>query len=375
MKTLLFCNLVPRKNGSFERFLVELAVRFRQSDDTLVFAFAGEPVAQVAGALGAEGARWVVISGWSDGFAEHPWRFCVPALQLLREHRPDVAVVHFGNEMPSLVVNLLAPLLGCRGVKWVWQQDQQIAPPSMLTSRLSRIRLLSPVFDRFVAVYDGGRASLVARGVPPEKMAVILNSVADYAPRREEGWLRRELGIPRDSSVLLSVGSLVPRKRHEFLLRAMERVPAGTHLVLVGDGPLRETLRQQSRSMGIADRVHVLGLRDDARDVLCEVDVYVHSAISEGSVYALAESMCAGKPAVVTDAGAAREQIADGVSGYVVGPADLDGFAARVAELARDQGKREEMGKEARRRWDAMFRVKTQATQYHMLYRALVELP
>jgi glycosyltransferase involved in cell wall biosynthesis len=84
--------------------------------------------------------------------------------------------------------------------------------------------------------------------------------------------------------------------------------------------------------------------------------------------------MCAGKPAVVTEAGAAREQIRDGVSGYVVDPGDMEGFAARVLELARDPAKREAMGGEARRRWDAMLRVETQAAGYHSLYRSVAGL-
>jgi glycosyltransferase involved in cell wall biosynthesis len=374
VKVLFFCNLLPRKSGSFERFLAELAERFRQGDDTLIFAFAGEPVAPVAEAIVSAGAQWDVISGWSDGFTEHPWRFCGPALELLRRHRPDVAAVHFGNEIPSLAVSLLAPIFGRRGVKWVWQQDQQISPPSALTSRLSRIRLLSLRFDRYIAVYEGGRQSLVARGIPACRTAVIRNSVADYTPRRGRGWLRQETAIPRDATVLATVGSLVKRKRHDFLMGAMRRLPADIHLVVAGDGPMGEALRRQCEETGLNDRVHFLGLRDDVREVVSDADIYVHASTAETCTYATTESMCAGKPAVVTEAGAACEQIRDGVSGYVVDPGDMEGFAARVLELARDPAKREAMGGEARRRWDAMLRVETQAAGYHSLYRSVAGL-
>jgi glycosyltransferase involved in cell wall biosynthesis len=267
----------------------------------------------------------------------------------------------------------MAPSRGAHRIRWVWQQDQQISDPSRVTSRLSRLRLLSSRFDRFVAVYEGGRRSLAARGIPADRTVVIPNSVADYQPRREAGWLRRELGVPQDTVLLVNVGSLVPRKRHDFLLRAMTRLPTREHLAVVGDGPLAEVLQAKCRAAGIADRVHFLGLRDDVREMFSEADIYVHASTAETCTYATTESMCAARPAVVTEAGAAREQIADNVSGHVVGVDDLDGFAARVSELAGDPARRAAMGQEARRRWDALLRVETQATGYHALYRSLID--
>lgn len=373
MRVLFFCNLLPRKQGSFERFLVELAARFRQGGDTVVFAFAGEPVPAVGDALRSAGACWEVIEGWSDGLRERPWRFCVPALRLLRRHRPDVAAVHFGNEMPALIVSLLAPLCGCRGVKWVWQQDQQVSDPSFLTAHLSRLRILAVRFDRFVTVYEGGRRSLISRRIPAAKVAVIHNAVADHRPIRDSGWLRKELGLGDKEILLGTVGSLLPRKRHEFLLEALRRLPADSHLLIVGDGPLGDALRGRAATMGLPDRVHWLGLRNDVREILQEVDVYVHASLAETCTYATTESMCAGKPAVLTDAGAAREQVADGVSGYVVSPDDLDGFVARVGELVAAPAMRVAMGREARLLWEKRFRVEAQASGYHALYRSLVK--
>jgi glycosyltransferase involved in cell wall biosynthesis len=286
-------------------------------------------------------------------------------------HRPDVAVVHFGNELPAFAASLLGPLVGAGGMKWVWQQDQQIADPSPLAARLNRLRLLALRFDHFVAVYQGGKASLLARGVPAARISVIHNSVSDHGPDRGRGWLRKELDLESDAVLLVGVGSLIPRKRHNLLLQVLRAAGRRTHLVIAGDGPLRQELESRVAEMGLDRRVHLLGLRNDVRDILTEADLYVSAAVAEGCNYTLLEAMATGVPAVVTESGAAREQIEDGVSGYVVGLNDVAGFACRVEALLSDADRRRAMGDAARELWARMFRIEDAASKYRELYRRL----
>jgi glycosyltransferase involved in cell wall biosynthesis len=373
MRVLFFCNLLPRKEGAYEAVLTAIAAGLQRGGDSIHLVFAGEPIEPVAERLRAAAATWSIIRGWSDGVREHPWRFVLPACRLLRAHRPDVAVVHFGNEFPSLVASLLAPLLGVHGVRWVWEQDQQIADPSPMAARINRLKLLATRFDRFVAVYEGGRRSLRLRGVPDERIAIIYNAVGDHTRRRPPGWLRAELGVPADSPLVLSVGSLIARKRIGFIIEAIGRLASTSrpHLAVVGDGPERTNLARWAETLGVSRRLHFLGLRSDVRDLMFEADVYVHASAAETCTYAISESMATGIPAVVTEAGAAREQIEDGVSGFVVNRDDLDGFASRIDVLVRDRERRREMGAAARRRWEASYRVETAARRYCELYRAL----
>ena len=111
-----------------------------------------------------------------------------------------------------------------------------------------------------------------------------------------------------------------------------------------------------------------MGVRNDVTDILLEADLLLHSSTAETCTYAITESMAAGIPAVATDAGAAREQIEDGVSGFVVGRDDLDGFVGRVAELLDDPQHRHAMGAIAQQRWHDRFDLMTTVRQYHALY-------
>jgi glycosyltransferase involved in cell wall biosynthesis len=378
VKVLHFCNLAPRKTGAYEAVVCAIAARCREQGDTYRPVFAAEPIAPVAEGLRAAGAPWHVLSAWigPDG-RERPWGFCRPALRLLRLERPDVAAVHFGNELPSLFVSLLAPIAARPRVRWVWEQDQQVRDPSGLARCFSRLGLLRATFSRFVAVYDGGRRSLRLRGIPDDRIEVIHNGVGDCRATRPAGWLRAELGLPSGSVVAVSAASLIARKRIDFLIRAVGQaradVKAPVALLVVGDGPLAESLEALATDLGLGGSVRFLGLRNDVRDILSEADLLVHASTAETCTYAISEAMAAALPAVVTDAGAAREQIADGESGYVVARDDAAGFADRLAWLIADPAARRRMGQAARARWAAHYRIEEAAARFADLYRRVAD--
>lgn len=370
MKTLLFCNLVPSKAGAFERLLGDIGRAASAQGDEFVPVLAGEPVPEVAEAWRRVGMRWRLIPGWDDAAGVHPWRFCRPALHLLAGERPEVAAVSFGNELPTLAVALASHRLGRRAPRWVWQQDQQIRDPGPFAARLSKLRALSWGMDRFIVVYEGGRRSLIRRGIATDRVEVVYNRIADPGPVRPAGAVRAELGLPGKAFLAVCAGSLIPRKRPDFILAAFERVWAqrnDIHLVFVGEGPLRPALQARAGARAVT----FLGLRNDVRDLLASADLLVHAALAETCTYAITESMAAGIPAVVTEAGAAREQVADGESGYVLAPADVAGVADRILRLAGDPALRAAFGQAARARWAASFHSETPGEAYQAVYHRL----
>lgn len=374
MHILFLCNLVPEKMGAYEWFLVELSRRVRAEGDTLTLVLGGQPAPPMAAALKAEGLDWTCIKGWTDDRGrEHAWRFVLPVLLLLRRHRPDLAVVNYGNELPTLAAALLAPVIGCGRVRWVWQQHQQVRDPSRFARSISRLRLLSLRVQHFIAVYDGGRESMIRRGIPAGRVAVVYNGIRDHQPSHAAGWLRRQVGVAPDTQLLVTIGWLIPRKRIHFILRALAvarpSLARPVMLLVLGDGPDRAALEAHARSLGLDRQVRFLGLRNDVRDILHESDLLVHAALAETCTYAISEAMASARPAVVTEAGAAREQIESGVTGEVVAPEDGDGFARAIVSLLNDDALRRQMGERARRRWEQRYRVEAAASRYHDLCR------
>ena len=135
----------------------------------------------------------------------------------------------------------------------------------------------------------------------------------------------------------------------------------GTRFIVVGDGALRESLRQRAAELGLSEDVSFMGEIDEVGDLLGHVDVSVLTSLKEGCSNVVLESMAAARPVVATDVGGNRELIEDGVTGYLLDAGDADGIAARISELLASADLRRKMG------WAGRARVLKQFTSEHMI--------
>jgi len=141
--------------------------------------------------------------------------------------------------------------------------------------------------------------------------------------------LRGELGLQANDRLLVAVGNLYPVKGHRHLLDAIAQLTPrhpSLHLAICGRGDLEAALLTQARDLGIADHIHLLGLRSDIANVLASADIFVHPSVSEGLPLALLEAMFAARPIVATDVGEVGAVLADG-AGVVVPPEDAPALA------------------------------------------------
>jgi glycosyltransferase involved in cell wall biosynthesis len=139
---------------------------------------------------------------------------------------------------------------------------------------------------------------------------------------------------------ILGIGSLLPVKRWDRLLEAAHTLKGRgfDFLVrIVGDGPLRGSLRQQTEGLGIEDRVEFLGYSDDIPGLLANATFLVHTSDSEGCPNVVMEAMACGRPVVATDAGDVPSLIQDGQTGFVVPRGDDATLAIRIATLITDR--------------------------------------
>ncbi|MBV8808803.1 MAG: glycosyltransferase [Acidobacteriaceae bacterium] len=143
------------------------------------------------------------------------------------------------------------------------------------------------------------------------------------------------------------VGRFEPQKDHATLLRALKLAPR-IHLFLLGDGPLREQLEQQSRDLGISDRITFMGFRSDVPQVLKACDFYVHSTTSDGFGIAACEAMAAGLPVIASDV-PGLAQVVQG-AGILVSVGDHESLAREMNGVAGSLEKRQQMSQASRRR-------------------------
>ncbi len=120
---------------------------------------------------------------------------------------------------------------------------------------------------------------------------------------------------------LILTGRLVEIKRIDVLLQAVkiaaERVP-GIKAVIVGDGPLRDSLQTLSADLHIDGHVSFLGRQDDVAAWLRRSKVFALTSDSEGLSLSMMEAMMCGLPAIVSDVGDLGDLVEDGVNGYLI---------------------------------------------------------
>jgi glycosyltransferase involved in cell wall biosynthesis len=212
-----------------------------------------------------------------------------------------------------------------------------------------------------------------------EKLVGIHNGVVPeryYVPEAREPY-RRELGYDEQSVVLLFAGRLVPGKGLPLLVRVVGRLMQSlsqVRLLIVGQGPLGDALRQQTIDLGIQDRATITGFRRDMAQILAAADVFALPSDAEGLPLSLLEAMAAGKAVVVTPVGGVREVVVDGVSGLFVQPRDEIGLESRLLSLVADREKRQQMGERARARVADGFSVQQMVARYDELYQSILPL-
>ena len=142
-----------------------------------------------------------------------------------------------------------------------------------------------------------------------------------------------ELGLNGADTILVSVGELSVRKNHEVVLRALAREQDHHYQYLIcGLGPLKEQLDRLVEELGISDRVHFLGYRNDIAQILNIADIYVFPSLQEGLPVALMESMAAGKAAACSRIRGNTDLI-EAKGGVLFDPRSVDECADAIDKL------------------------------------------
>jgi glycosyltransferase involved in cell wall biosynthesis len=178
-------------------------------------------------------------------------------------------------------------------------------------------------------------------------------------------------GITEANLVCGMIAILGTEKDHSTLIKAMPKIIPqypNTSLLLIGDGPKRAELQDLVHKLGIADKVIFTGNRRDIPQLLATLDVVVLSSFYEGTSITLLEAMAAAKPVVASRVGGNPEVVEDGVTGFLVPPADPDALAFRLSQLLGDEDLRQKMGQAGRQRVEEQFSLSQMVANYERLY-------
>lgn len=242
-------------------------------------------------------------------------------------------------------------------------------------------RALATISDRIVAISPAIRQELIETyriGAAPSYRVVPLGfdlapfAAVDDAARQQA---RRTLDLPAEVPVVSTVGRLTAIKQHGLFLDAIKRVLA-THpttiALVAGGGELDGDIRSRAASLGIGDRVRMLGWRRDLPTIYAATDVFLLTSRNEGTPVALIEAMASGVPGVSTAVGGVGDVIGGPETGRAVPFGDAEALARSIDELLTDPAKRREMGQRARARVLARYDIGRLVDDIAALYRELL---
>ncbi len=199
---------------------------------------------------------------------------------------------------------------------------------------------------------------------------VIHNFTAPRAPARTRDEVRRELGLRDGEAMIVHLSNLRPVKRIDLLLDAAARVQPreAFKLVILAGGDFAP-FAEQTRRLGLTDRVIVKPKVFDVEDYLQAADLGLYSSESESFCLGILEAMWFGRPNVSTAVGGVPEVMASGEHGVLVPCGDAAGLARGVEALLRDPAKRAAFGAAAQRRAREHFSADAIVPRYEALYR------
>ncbi len=274
---------------------------------------------------------------WNPGIAKR-----------LEDGHFDVVVIP-GWSMPTS----LAAIRHCkrRGVPYVvFSETQGLAPKPWASRTIKRIALPRLVGKASAWLSTGTESQrfLVRHGASQKRVFRFANTpdvptlqAAVDAARPQRAATRARLGIPEGATVALFVGRLIPAKDPLTLLAAQEQLEGGPDapwLLIVGDGPEGESMRQRVRERGLRHVVLTGALKpDELPPIWAAADLFVLPSLHEAWGVVVNEAMAARLPVVLSDrVGAAADLLVEGHNGRVVPVSDAAALAAAIREIHAD---------------------------------------
>lgn len=207
--------------------------------------------------------------------------------------------------------------------------------------------------ERVIAISQPVKEHLIRDfKIEPFKIVLIPNgvrikddSLADFRVGR------RKYGLKEEGDVIGFMGRLSPVKGIKYLIMAMSyilKTKPDAQLIIVGEGKIKQELKNLTKELGIANRVFFLGTIANTDEVFSLIDIFVLPSLQEGLGLSLLEAMAMAKPVIGSEVGGVLDVIQKGENGLLVSPGDARELSKAIIELLDNKEKAREMGRKAR---------------------------
>ena len=284
------------------------------------------------------------------------YRAYLEIVDILREVKPDL--VHCHSSKAGILGRLAAHRLGIKNIftahGWAFTDG---TPPLKKSLGILLEWLLAHWTDRIVTVSEADRKLAIRYHISPaEKLVTVHNGIMNMPV------------TPGDTNnvrpvTLIMVARFAPQKDFSLLIDAAAGIDINFRLLLVGDGPQFKEMKQKANRIGIAGKTNFTGSRTDIDELLDSSDIFVLSSNWEGLPISILEAMRSGLPVIASDVGGVGEAVTNNECGILVERGNMIELRDAIKTLLDDTDKREQMGQNARARFEKSFTSEVMLSQ------------
>jgi glycosyltransferase involved in cell wall biosynthesis len=311
-----------------------------------------------------EGYPWVKVPNrsWRAGLGRF-WGMFNPGLwNLVRKGTYDAVILLTGYRYASFWIALAAAKFSGKPVLFGTDASELRARDGRRWKSLVKQRLWPALFcqaDVVIVPSTRGVELMKSLGLPADRIVLTPYVVdnewwSERAATVDRAAARRKWGVPENAPLVLFCAKLQSWKRPLDLLHAFAAsgVP-GAHLIFAGEGPLREQLNAEARSLGLNGQVHFVGFANQTElpEIYRSSDLMVLPSEYEPFGVVVNEAMLCGCPVIVSDrVGAGDDLVSTGQNGFIFSFGDVNSLAAILREALMAPHRLRALGDAARRR-------------------------
>ncbi|MEO1671013.1 MAG: glycosyltransferase family 4 protein, partial [Cyanobacteria bacterium J06631_2] len=256
-------------------------------------------------------------------------------LHIIDLFKPDLIAAH--SSKTGILGRLASRItkVPCVFTAHGWSFTTGIPEPNRTVYRWLE-KLTAPLADKIICVSEYDRQIGLKAKMSPDQLITVHNGMKDITAN-----LQANPAQAQPVKVAM-VARFDRQKDHRTLIEAFQGLEA--ELILIGDGPSLDTVRQRVEQLGMSNQVSFLGFRSDIAELLAQVQIYTLVSNWEGLPCTIIEAMRAGLPVVASDVGGVKEIVLDGKTGYVVPRGDVATLRQKLSYLLDNEAARISMG-------------------------------